>query len=151
MNTCTPYILWFSCLLVCALRTTPMRLPIRQNRRGALGVSIETISTDAIGSTGLCTGVQRGTPPRIFQLIDRAQQREAGTVQIGVARNPPLKHAFGQSLRHLAHNNWRSRVERRSTPRGSPAGTEPPDRSPGPQRLVTETGLLRHGCSKATR
>ena len=47
-------------------------------------------------------------------------------MQIGVARNPPLEHVFGQSLRHLAHNNWRSRVERRSTPRGSPAGTEPP-------------------------
>ena len=37
-------------------------------------------------------------------------------MQIGVARNPPLEHAFGQSLRHLAHNNRRSRVERRSAP-----------------------------------
>ena len=36
-------------------------------------------------------------------------------MQIGVARTPPLEHVFGQSLRHLAHNNRRSRVERRST------------------------------------
>ena len=36
-------------------------------------------------------------------------------MQIGVARDPPLEHAFARSLRHLAHNNWGSRVERRST------------------------------------
>ena len=68
-----------------------------------------------IFTTSLCTGVQRGTPPRASQLIDWAQQGETGTVQIGVARNPPVEHVFGQSLRHLAHNNRRSRVERRST------------------------------------
>ena len=36
-------------------------------------------------------------------------------MQIGVARNPPLEHAFARLLRHLVHNNRRSRVERRST------------------------------------
>ena len=36
-------------------------------------------------------------------------------MQIGVVWNPHLEHVFGQLLRHLAHNNWRSRVERRST------------------------------------
>ena len=40
-------------------------------------------------------------------------------MQIGVARTPPLEHVFGQSLRHLAHNNRRSRVERRSTINGN--------------------------------
>ena len=69
----------------------------------------------------MCTGIQRGTPPRASQLIDWAQQGETGTVQIAIARNPPLEHAFGLLLRHLAHNNRGSRVERRSTlmrPRG---------------------------------
>ena len=42
----------------------------------------------------LCTGVPRGTPPRASQLIDWAQQGETGTVQIGVARNPPLGARF---------------------------------------------------------
>ena len=63
----------------------------------------------------VCTGIQRGTPPRASQLIDWAQQGETGQCKIGVARKPPLEHAFGQLLRHLAHNNRRSRVERRST------------------------------------
>ena len=64
----------------------------------------------------VCTGIQRGTPPRASQLIDWPQQGETGTVQIGVARNPPLEHAFGLLLRHLTHNNRGSRFERRSTP-----------------------------------
>ena len=67
----------------------------------------------------MCTGIQRGTPPRASQLIDWAQQGETGTVQIGVARNPPLEHAFGLLLKDLAHNNWGSRVERRSTLTGN--------------------------------
>ena len=36
-------------------------------------------------------------------------------MQIGVARNPSLEHAFGRLLKHLAHNNRGCRVERRST------------------------------------
>ena len=36
-------------------------------------------------------------------------------MQIGVARNPPLEHAFARLLGYLAHNSRRSRVERRST------------------------------------
>ena len=84
-----------------------------------------------VGCDGdMCTGIQRGTPPRASQLIDWAQQGETGTVQIGVARNPPLEHAFARLLRHLAHNNWRFRVERRSTPLNNRASlfkqTEPP-------------------------
>ena len=67
------------------------------------------------GLPGVYTGIQRGTPPRASQLIDWAQQGETGTVQIAVARNPPLEHAFGLLLKHLAHHNRASHVERRST------------------------------------
>ena len=72
-------------------------------------------SGELLRQAGVCTGIQRGTPPRASQLIDWAQQGETGTVQIGVARNPPLEHAFGLLLKHFAYNNRGSRVERRST------------------------------------
>ena len=35
-------------------------------------------------------------------------------MQLGVARNPSLDHAFARLLRYLAHNNRWFRVERRS-------------------------------------
>ena len=63
----------------------------------------------------MCTGIQRGTPPRASQLIDWAQQGETGTVQNRRRKEPPLEHVFGQSLKHLAHNNRGPRVEGRST------------------------------------
>ena len=53
-------------------------------------------------------------------------------MQIGVARNPPLEHAFGLLLKDLAHNNWGSRVERRSTISSVVRNTSFADRPPLP-------------------
>ena len=52
-----------------------------------------------------------------FNSLIGHNKENLGSAKSASRGSPPLEHAFGQSLRHLAHNNRRSRVERRSTAR----------------------------------
>ena len=70
--------------------------------RASLVVAFLGVPFDRQVEPVMCTGIQRGAPPRASQLIDWAQQGEAGTVQIGVAGNPPLEQAFARFTQTLS-------------------------------------------------